>query len=216
MTQRPFDAPRPWLATTDYIMSLGRVRVRGQGEPIQPREDRAWLSQNAERLGREIKRLGCIDGVLGIARPLSRDRLAELGLATLAPISVGAILPELYLLHSLAYRRMREFVERLDRLSLQLKLLPALPATPQAMLALHRAIFAPDERRDWRGQSFHLGEPGADLFDERMQDLGYDYATTPWVMLTFDWPIDQLAEDWSAWESVVKTLDDEDAPPASG
>ena len=185
----------PWRDAADYIVGLGRVRLRKPGELIQPQDDQEFLSQHAEELARRIIDLGLIDGVVGVARPLSADNLIDLGMTGLAPITIDAILPDFYTLHSVGFRDMQAFGRLLDRLVLQLRLLPSLPDTPQALRELQRTLFTADEQRSWRGNGFHLREPGERLYRERMQAAGYDLDAAPWVLDSFDWELDATMLD---------------------
>jgi len=203
------------LSTLDYVVSLNGARRRKPGDPIQPPGDREFLGEHGSRLCNEMSRLGLEDGVVGVARPLSAENLAYLGISALSPSTLKIVLAELFEWHTRSYLRMRDFIERLDRLTAELKRLPALPATPEEMLAVHLRIFNPEERRDWGDQGFDLGELGEDLFDGRMRELGYSYKTQPWVMLTHGWPIDLIAQDWGWWELRARTLDDDDDGPFS-
>ena len=199
----------PWRDAADYIVGLGRVRLRKPGEMIQPQADREFLRQHAEEIARRIIDLGLVDGVVGVARPLSADNLIDLGMTGLAPITIDAILPDFYTLHSVGFRDMQAFGRLLDRLVLQLRLLPSLPDTPQALRELQRTLFTADEQRAWRGNGFHLREPGERLYRERMQAAGYDLDAAPWVLDSFDWELDAGMLDILARYAIDESGDDE-------
>lgn len=200
----------PWLVTPDYIMGLGRVRLRKPGEMIQPYADRVFLSQHAEEIAHKIKDLGLVDGIVGVARPLSADSLVELGLTGLSPISIDAILPDFYQMHSTGFRDMRAFVAQMDRLVLQLKLLPALPDTPKALRALQRAVLTEEELRHWHGHGFYLREPGERLYDERMEAVGYDLDAMPWVLDSYEWILNPATLESFRRQGVTYEYDDDD------
>lgn len=148
------------------------------------------LRVEIEEIARRIIDLGLVDGVVGVARPLSADNLTDLGMTGLSPITIDAILLDFYTLHSVGFRDMQAFGRLLDRLVLQLRLLPSLPDTPQALRELQRTLFTADEQRAWRGNGFHLREPGERLYRERMQAAGYDLHAAPWVLHSFAWELD--------------------------
>lgn len=206
--------PPPWLASTDYVMGLGRMRLRKPGELIQPYEDRLFLHQHGEEIRTKVIHLGLVDGVAGVARPLSAETLTELGLTRVAPITISAVLPDFFDLYKLGFRNMQEFMGLVDQLVVQLRLLPSLPKTPKALRALQRAVLPQWEQRHWKGNGFHLKEPGANLYDEKMEAAGYDLDATPWVLDSFDWELDPAEVELLRQHGLDDTAqyDDDESP----